>query len=134
MVFFECYSHTFDNLMQQLKHSENNYQHYFADLLLFFYFSTIQKNLYMIRSFTNLLFEGGNTINQYYQKQTRILSLVLLNLFENFVRKESKSFSITSSVSSLSAISTLQLLVYIESLEFFSFFRIFMRNKSYLHC
>ena len=49
--------------MQQLKHTESNY-HHFQDLLLLFYFSTIQENLYMIHPFSNLLFEGGNTINQ----------------------------------------------------------------------
>ena len=74
----------------QLKHIENNYHHYFADLLLFFYFSTIQENLYMIRSVSNLLFEGGNTINQYYQEQTRFLSLILLNLFDNFIKEIQK--------------------------------------------
>ena len=50
------------------------------------YFSTIQENLYMIHSFSNLRFEGGNTINQYYQKQTCYLSMVLLNFFDNIVK------------------------------------------------
>ena len=31
--FFQC----FDDLMQQLKHTENNYHHYFLDLLLLFF-------------------------------------------------------------------------------------------------
>ena len=51
----------------------------FCGFIVFFYFSTIQENLYMIRSISNLLFEGGNTINQFYQEQTRFLSLVNLH-------------------------------------------------------
>ena len=90
MIFFEDYSQCFDYLMQQLKHIENNYHHYFAGLLLLFYFSTIKENLHMIRSFSNLLFAGGNTINQYYQEQNRFLSLVLLNFFDNFVKEIQK--------------------------------------------
>ena len=73
--------------MQQLKHTENNYHHYFMDLLLLFYFSTIQENLYMIHLFSNLFFEGDVRINRYYQKQTRFLSLILLNFFDNFVKE-----------------------------------------------
>ena len=64
--FFQC----FDDLMPQLKHTENNYRHYFLNLLLLFYFSTIKENLYMICHFSNLFFEDGNEINQYYDEQT----------------------------------------------------------------
>ena len=38
--------------------------HYFLDILLLFYFWTIQENLYMVRLFSKLFFECGNTINQ----------------------------------------------------------------------
>ena len=69
----------------------------FLRLIVLFYFLAIQENLYMIHFFSNLFSEGGNTINQYYQEQTRFLSLIFLNLFDNFVR-DSKSFSIISSV------------------------------------
>ena len=82
----------FDNFMQQLKQTENNYHHYFLDLLLPFCFSTIQVNLYVIHLFSNLFFEGGNTINQYYRKQIRLFSLILLNLFDNFVKEIQKVF------------------------------------------
>ena len=44
----------------------------------------------MIHSFSNLLFEGGNTIIQYYQEQTRFLSLAFLNFFDNFVKEIKK--------------------------------------------
>ena len=50
--------------MQQLKHTESNYLHYFLDLLLLFYFSAIQENLSMIRPFLNLFFENDNAINR----------------------------------------------------------------------
>ena len=72
--------------MQRLKHTESSYHHYFLDLLLLFNFSAIQENLYMICLFSNLFFEGGNTINQYYKKQTCFLSLIPLNIFDNFVK------------------------------------------------
>ena len=55
-----------------------------------FYFPSIQENLYMIHSFSNLLFEGVNTIIQYYQEQTRFFSLALLNFFDNFVKETKK--------------------------------------------
>ena len=73
MKFFEDCSQFFDDIMRQLKHIKNNYHHYFADLLMVFNFPSIQENLYMIHSISNLLFEGGNTIIQYYQEQTRFL-------------------------------------------------------------
>ena len=37
-------------------------------------------------------FESGNAINQYYQEQTRFLSLVLLNFVNNFVKEIQKDF------------------------------------------
>ena len=65
----------------------------------FFSFETIQENLYMILSFWNLLFESGNTISQFYQKQIRFLSLALLNFFVNFVKEIHQSISSVSSPS-----------------------------------
>ena len=55
-------------------------------------FLAIHENLYMVHLFPNLFFEGVNTINQYYQKQTRFLSLIFLNLFHNFVKEIQKVF------------------------------------------
>ena len=78
--------------MERLKPTESNYHHYFLDLLLLFYFLTIQENLYMIHLFSNLFFEGDVRINRYYQKQTRFLSLILLNFFDNFVKEIQKVF------------------------------------------
>ena len=66
LIFFEDYSQRFDDLI--LQQIGNNFHHYFLDLLLLFYFSTIQENLFMILPFSNLLLEGGNTMNQYYQE------------------------------------------------------------------
>ena len=37
--------------MEQLKHTESNYQHYFLGFIVVFHFSAIQENLYMIASF-----------------------------------------------------------------------------------
>ena len=92
MIFSKGFFQCFDNLMRKLEDTENNYHHYFVDLLLLFNFSTIQENLYMICSFSNSLFEGGNTINQYYQEEIRFLSLVFLIFFDNLVKKIQKVF------------------------------------------
>ena len=91
-MLFEDFFQRFDYLMQQLRHTKINFHHYFLDLLLFFYFPTIHENLYMIRLFSDLFFEGGNTINQYYREQTCFLSFFLLNVFDNFVKEIQKVF------------------------------------------
>ena len=49
-------------------------------IVAFLFFDHSGRSTYDPLSFSNLLFEGGNTINQYYQEQTCFLSLVLLNL------------------------------------------------------
>ena len=78
----------FYNLMQRLKHIENNYYHYFLDLLLLFYFLSIQGNLHMIHLFfLGLFYEVDNIINQHYQKQIRFLSLILLAFLDIFVKE-----------------------------------------------
>ena len=44
---------------------------------------------------SDLIFEDCNTINRRYQNEIRVLSLILLNLFDNFV-KQFKEFNISS--------------------------------------
>ena len=46
----------------------------------------------MIPFCSDLFFEDINTINQYYHEQTRFFSLVLLNLFDDFVKEIQKVF------------------------------------------
>ena len=41
----------------------------------------------MISFCSDLFFAGYNIINQHYQKQIHFLSMILLNLFNNFVKK-----------------------------------------------
>ena len=36
---------------------------------------------------SDLFFEDGTTINQHHWEQTRFLSLVLLNYYDNFVKE-----------------------------------------------
>ena len=62
----------------------------FCVFIVVFYFPTILENIYMICFFSNLLFEGCNTINQYYKEQNWFLSLVFLNVFNNFVKEIQK--------------------------------------------
>ena len=40
----------------------------------------------MIPFCSGLVFEDGNTINQYHWEQTRFLYLILLNHYDNFVK------------------------------------------------
>ena len=80
----------FDNLMQQLKHIESTYHHYFLDLLLSFDFLTIRENLYMIQFYLSLVYEVHKAINQLYQKQNHFLSLTLLILLDIFVKEIQK--------------------------------------------
>ena len=95
--------------MQQSKHIESNFYHYFLGLLLLFCFLAIQKNLYMMIPFcSDFFFEDGNTINQYYQEQTRFLSL-----FSSDPSWYSRSSSIISFVSLTIIISILSLFVWI---------------------
>ena len=54
LIIFEGYFQCFDDLMQQLKRTENNYHHYFVDLLLCFYFSTVQESLNLNLYITSL--------------------------------------------------------------------------------
>ena len=71
---------------------------YWKQLLLFFrlivaflFFNHLGESMYdlpLVKPF----FESGNAINQYYQEQTRFLSLVLLNFFDNFVKGIQKDF------------------------------------------
>ena len=77
----------FHYLMQWLNHIESNYRHYFVDFLLLFYFSTIFENLYLIRLFPDLFSEYGNTINQHFQKQINLLSLIFLVLLDIFAKE-----------------------------------------------
>ena len=94
------------------------------------FFSTIQENLYMIHLFSNLFFfGGGNTINQYYQEQTHFLSLILLNLFDHFVKEIQKVF-----LNFISFVTHHNFYVMALSMHSTSFFRIFKRNKIDLHC
>ena len=76
--------------MQQLEHIEGIFHHYFLDLLLPFYFLTIQENLYVIHLYSNLFYEVHNTINQRYQKQINFLSFSFLNLFDIFAKEIKK--------------------------------------------
>ena len=78
--------------MQQLRHTENNYHHCYLDLLFYFYFFNHSRESIYDPPLFKPIFEGGNTINQYYQEQTRFLSLVLLNLFYNCVKDIHKVF------------------------------------------
>ena len=59
---FQC----FDDLIQQLEHTEKNYGHHFLDLLLLICFLTIQETLSMIYLFLRILYEDHNTINQHF--------------------------------------------------------------------
>ena len=78
--------------MQRLKHIESNYHHYFLDLLLLFlFFNHSGESIYYLPLFKPF-FKGGNTIHQYHQEQIHFLSLVLLNLFDNFVKEIQKVF------------------------------------------
>ena len=76
--------------MQQLEHIESIFHHYFLDLLLPFYFLTIQENLYVIHLYLNLFYEVYNTINQRHQKQINFLSFSFLNLFDIFAKEIQK--------------------------------------------
>ena len=79
--------------MQQLELNEGTYCHYYLDLLLLFYFLTIQKNLYMIDFYLNLFYEDYNEINNHYQKQMQFLSLLFLILNNIFAKEIQKVLS-----------------------------------------
>ena len=74
--------------MKQLGHIESICHHYFLNLLLSFYFLTMQENLYMIHLYLNLFYEVYNAINQQYQKQVNsIFLLILLEIFSKEIQK-----------------------------------------------
>ena len=66
--------------------------HYFLDILLLFYFWTIQENLYMVRLFSKLFFECGNTINQNYDESTHFISLILPTHLDIFAKEKQQVF------------------------------------------
>ena len=76
--------------MQQLKHIESIYHHYFSGLLFLFYFLAILENLYKISLYLNLLYADYNAIHQHYQKQIHFLSFFLLILPDIFAKKIKK--------------------------------------------
>ena len=74
--------------MKQLEHIESICHHYFLNLLLSFYFLTMQENLYMIHLYLNLFYEVYKAINQHYQKQVNsIFLLILLEIFSKEIQK-----------------------------------------------
>ena len=84
--FFQC----FDDLMQQLKPTENNYQHYFLLLfwviVAFLFFNHSGESIY-IRLISNLFLEGNKFNKSILPRTNHFLSLVLLNYYDNFVKE-----------------------------------------------
>ena len=78
--------------MQQLKHIESSYYHYFLNYHPF-YFLTIQENLYMIHLYLDLFIEVCNTTNHYYQKQIHFPSIDSTNPSSYLCKKRIRKFS-----------------------------------------
>ena len=58
-------------------HIESICHHYFLDLLMLFYFLTIDKYLYIIHCDLDLFHDIFSAIDQHYQKQIHFLLLIL---------------------------------------------------------
>ena len=68
------------------------YRFYWWSLLLLFWFSSTQENLYIIHHGLDLFYEIYNTVTEHNQRQTHSLSFIPIFLYISIIKWIKKSF------------------------------------------